>query len=137
MIHDQYPPKFDALSGSMRDFRYLKGADLLQRVDTFYEWQETRRAAGVWPLGRSTEDGAFTRCKARSDEGDLFQGVNFASQDYLGLNSHPKILEAAIEAMREFGVHSAGSPALVGNTSLSVELERKVGALLGYDHVAL
>lgn len=137
MIQDKYPPKFDALNGSMRDFRYLEGSNLVDRVDAFYEWQETRRASGLWPLGRSTEDGAFTRCSARSDEGDLFQGVNFASQDYLGLNSHPKILEAAIEAMREFGVHSAGSPALVGNTSLSIDLERKVGELLGYEHVAL
>ena len=137
MIHEKYPPNFDALSGSMRDFRYLEGSDLLGRVEAFYEWQETRRAAGVWPLGRSTEDGAFTRCSARSDEGQLFHGVNFASQDYLGLNSHPRILEAAIEAMREFGVHSAGSPALVGNTSLSIALEEKVGQLLGYEHVAL
>jgi glycine C-acetyltransferase len=137
MIHEKYPPNFDALSGSMRDFRYLEGADLLQRVEAFYQWQETRRSAGMWPLGRSTEDGAFTRCSARSDEGQLFQGVNFASQDYLSLNSHPRILEVAIDAMREFGVHSAGSPALVGNTSLSIALEEKVGRLLGYEHVAL
>jgi glycine C-acetyltransferase len=137
MIHDNYPPEFDALSGSMRDFRYLKGSDLLQRVDAFYQWQEVRRSAGVWPLGRSTEDGAFTRCSARSDEGETFQGVNFASQDYLSLNSHPRVLEAAIAAMQDFGVHSAGSPALVGNTSLSIGLERKVGELLDYEHVAL
>ncbi len=134
---DQNQPKFDALSGSMRDFRYLPGADLLARVEAFYEWQQTRRAAGVWPLGRSTEQGAFSRCSARTDEGQLFQGVNFASQDYLSLNSHPVILETAIETMREYGVHSAGSPALVGNTSLSIALEDKIADFLGYDHVAL
>ena len=72
----------------------------------------------MWPLGRSTEHGATNRCSARTDEGQLFEGVNFASQDYLSLNTHPAILETAIETMREFGVHSAGSPALVGNTSL-------------------
>jgi glycine C-acetyltransferase len=134
---DQNQPKFDALSGSMRDFRYLPGADLLARVEAFYEWQQTRRAAGVWPLGRSTEQGAFSRCSARTDEGELFQGVNFASQDYLSLNSHPVILETAIQTMREYGVHSAGSPALVGNTSLSIALEDKIADFLGYDHVAL
>lgn len=134
---DQNQPKFDALSGSMRDFRYLPGADLLARVEAFYDWQQTRRAAGVWPLGRSTEQGAFSRCSARTDEGALFQGVNFASQDYLSLNSHPAILETAIDTMREYGVHSAGSPALVGNTSLSIALENKIADFLGYDHVAL
>ncbi len=130
-------PKFDALDGSMRDFRYLQGSNLLDRVAAFYEWQETRRAAGVWPLGRSTEQGAFSRCSARTDEGELFEGVNFASQDYLSLNSNPAILETAIETMREYGVHSAGSPALVGNTSLSIALENKIADFLGYGHVAL
>lgn len=130
-------PAFDALGGSMRDFRYLEGANLMDRIEAFYAWQETRRAVGMWPLGRSTEDGAFTRCSARSDDGELFRGVNFASQDYLSLGSHPVILETAIEAMRTFGVHSAGSPALVGNTAPSIALEAKVGDFLQYEHVAL
>jgi len=128
---------FHALSGSMKDFRHLPGSNLLERVAAFYEWQEARRAIGVWPLGRSTEQGAFSRCSARTDEGALFSGVNFASQDYLSLNSHPEILETAIRAMRDYGVHSAGSPALVGNTSLSLALEDKIAEFLGYDHVAL
>lgn len=128
---------FHGLSGSMKDFRHLPGSNLLDRVSAFYEWQEARRAIGVWPLGRSTEQGAFSRCTARTDDGELFAGVNFASQDYLSLNSHPEILETAIQAMRDYGVHSAGSPALVGNTSLSIALEAKIGEFLGYDHVAL
>jgi glycine C-acetyltransferase len=130
-------PQYGALDGSMRDFRYLTGSDILSRVGAFYDWQNARRAAGVWPLGRSTELGAHSRCSARTDEGDLFQGVNFASQDYLSLSSHPAVLETAIETMHEFGVHSAGSPALVGNTSLSIALERKIADFLGYEHVAI
>lgn len=128
---------FDALGGSMRDFRFLPGSDLLSRTEAFYEWQQARRAAGVWPLGRSTEQGAFSRAQARTDEGALFDGVNFASQDYLSMNAHPAVLETAVETMREYGVHSAGSPALVGNTSLSIALEKKIGDFLGYDNVAL
>lgn len=127
----------DALSGSMRDFRHLPGSNLLDRVQPFYDWQEARRAAGLWPLGRSTEAGAHSHCDARTDEGALFRGVNFASQDYLSMSSHPEILETAIETMKEFGVHSAGSPALVGNTSLSIALEKKIGALLQAEDVSL
>lgn len=129
--------RFGPLDGSMRDFRYLSGANILDRVGAFYDWQQVRRSAGVWPLGRSCEQGAFSRCSARTDEGQLFDGVNFASQDYLSLNSHPVILETAIQTMRDYGVHSAGSPALVGNTSLSIALERKIADFLEYDHVAL
>lgn len=121
----------------MRDYRHLPGANLLDRIRPFLQWQENRRNAGLWPLGRSTEHGAFTRCSARTDDGVLFEGVNFASQDYLSLNTHPMIEEAAIAAIRKYGVHSAGSPALVGNTSLSIMLEKRIGEFLACDHVAL
>jgi glycine C-acetyltransferase len=136
-IEDPQYPQPDALSGSMRDFRHLAGANLLDRITPFLDWQDKRRDAGLWPLGRSTERGAFTRCGARTDDGIFFEGVNFASQDYLSLNSHPLVQQAAIEAIHEYGVHSAGSPALVGNTSLSIALEQRIGEFLGYDHVAL
>lgn len=127
----------DPLAGSMRDFRYLPGSNLLDRVDAFYDWQQSRRHAGVWPLGRSTESGPRSTCFARTDEGELFEGINFASQDYLSLSAHPAIRDAAIQAIDEFGVHSAGSPALVGNTSLSLALERTIGEFLEMEHVVL
>ena len=127
----------NALEGSMRDFRYIPGSNIIDRVSGFYEWQERRRAIGAWPLGRSTETGAHTRCSARTDEGAMFEGVNFASQDYLSLSSHPDIVDTAMQVMRDFGVHSAGSPALVGNTSMSIALEEKIANFLGASHVAL
>ena len=96
-----------ALTGSMRDFRTIRGANILDRVEAFYDWQQARRRSGLWPLGRSTEMGPHSRCQARTDEGELFEGVNFASQDYLSLSSHPAVLDAAVETMRKFGVHSA------------------------------
>jgi 7-keto-8-aminopelargonate synthetase-like enzyme len=130
-------PLGPALSGSMRDFRFVAGSDLLKRADAFYRWQQLRRDAGLWPLGRSTEMGPHRNCKARTDEGQLFEGINFASQDYLSLSSHPAVLQVATDVMREFGVHSAGSPALVGNTSLSLALERKIGEFLKTEHVSL
>ena len=126
-----------ALSGSMKDFRHIPGRDLLGRANAFYEWQQARRQSGLWPLGRSTEHGPHSRCQARTDEGGLFEGINFASQDYLSLSSHPEVCEVAIKTMHDFGVHSAGSPALVGNTSLSLLLERTIGEFLNMDHVAL
>jgi 7-keto-8-aminopelargonate synthetase-like enzyme len=126
-----------ALGGSMRDFRYLPGTNLLERVGAFYQWQQLRRDAGLWPLGRSTETGPRSKCLARSDTGALFEGINFASQDYLSLSAHPVVQDIAIETIRKFGVHSAGSPALIGNTSLSLALEKRIGEFLQMDHVAL
>ncbi|MBL8550109.1 MAG: aminotransferase class I/II-fold pyridoxal phosphate-dependent enzyme [Hyphomonadaceae bacterium] len=126
-----------ALQGSMRDFRTPKGANLLERVNAFYEWQNLRRENGLWPLGRSTEAGPRRACAARDDAGNRMEGVNFASQDYLSLSSHAAVAEAAQQAIRDYGVHSAGSPALVGNTTVSLALERKIGDFLHTDEVQL
>jgi glycine C-acetyltransferase len=120
-----------ALSGSMRDFRSPKGSDLLDRIAPFYQWQNLRRRSGLWPFSRSTDNGPSTVCAARDDQGGQIHGVNFASQDYLSLSAHPAIKQTAKDVIDEFGVHSAGSAALVGNTSLSVRLEQKIAEFLG------
>jgi glycine C-acetyltransferase len=121
----------------MRDFRVPGGADLLGRTEGFFRWQDTRRQNGLWPFSRATEDGPTTVCAAQDDNGNKMRGVNFASQDYLSLSSHPVIKAAAIETIERCGVHSAGSPALVGNTSHSVALERKIAEFVEMDHVVL
>ncbi len=122
-----------ALAGSMRDFRVPAGNDLVARVDSFYNWQNTRRQSGVWPFSRSTETGVGAECEASDDSGNRMKGVNFASQDYLSLSSNPRIKSVARETLERYGVHSAGSPALVGNTSHSVKLERRIADFLGMD----
>jgi 7-keto-8-aminopelargonate synthetase-like enzyme len=126
-----------ALAGSMRDFRVPGGTDLLGRTEGFFRWQDLRRQNGLWPFSRATEDGPKTICTAQDDRGNKMQGVNFASQDYLSLSSHPEIKDTAIETIERCGVHSAGSPALVGNTSYSVALEGKIAEFLDMDHVVL
>ncbi len=133
--HTSVPPA--ALTGSMRDFRVPGGADLLGRTEGFYRWQDLRRQNGLWPFSRATEDGPKTVCAAQDDSGNKMQGVNFASQDYLSLASHPGIVATAIETIERCGVHSAGSPALVGNTSHSVALERKIAEFINMEHVVL
>lgn len=120
-----------ALTGSMRDYRYPRGADLQERVEGFYRWQNLRRQHGLWPFSRSTEESPSTVTAARDDAGGKFRGVNFASQDYLSMSSHPVIKKVAQDVIEEFGVHSAGSAALLGNTSHSVLLERKIADFLG------
>ena len=138
MSEQYYPPvPAIALGGSMRDFRVLKGADLLARVTEFYQWQDTRRKNGVWPFSRSTVTGPNATVTAQDDRGNPMRGVNFASQDYLSLSAHPEIKATAIDAVQRFGVHSAGSSALVGNTTHSVMLERKIADFLHMQEAVL
>ncbi len=135
--HGTHPIPPAALSGSMRDFRVPSGSDLLARVEAFFGWQDLRRRNGLWPFSRATDGGPGATCAARDDRGAAMEGINFASQDYLSLSAHPAIKSAAQEVIRRHGVHSAGSPALVGNTSYSVALERRIAEFLDMDEVVL
>ena len=127
----------EALTGSLRDYREPGGRDLLARADGFFAWQDLRRHHNMWPYSKSTDTAPTTSCIARDDMGLTVEGVNFASQDYLSLSSHPKVKEAAIAAVKDYGVHSAGSAALLGNTKNSLKLERTISDFLHGREVVL
>jgi 7-keto-8-aminopelargonate synthetase-like enzyme/DNA-binding NarL/FixJ family response regulator len=126
-----------ALTGSMRDFRELRGKDLIARVSNFYEWQRLRRSQGLWPYSKATEQAPLAITAARDDSGLRFSGLNFATQDYLGLSSDPEIKEVAKAVVDEYGVHSAGSSALAGNTKYSLRLEQTISEFLSLEHTVL
>jgi len=52
--------------------------------------------------------------------------INLASNNYLGLANHPKLIEAAIEATRKFGVGSGAVRTIAGTMRLHMELEEKI-----------
>jgi len=52
--------------------------------------------------------------------------INLSSNNYLGLNTHPKMIEAAVEATRKFGVGSGAVRTIAGTMSLHEELERRL-----------
>ncbi|QDE67707.1 aminotransferase class I/II-fold pyridoxal phosphate-dependent enzyme [Myxococcus xanthus] len=113
------------------------GPDLLGRTEPFFEWQESRRQAGLWPYSRSLEAAPKAECGVRSETGAARQGLNFGSQDYLSLSTHPAVVEAAQRAIQDYGLHSAGSAMLGGNTTPSLMLEKALAEHLQTPHVAL
>ncbi len=125
------------LTGSLREFRELEGSDLMARVQPFYDWQDLRRQHKLWPYSRSTQQAPKSVCNALDDSGEKFGGLNFGTQDYLALASDPEIKEVAKAVIDEFGVHSAGSSALVGNTKYSLRLEETISGHLGTQHTLL
>jgi glycine C-acetyltransferase len=63
--------------------------------------------------------------QARFDGKDV---VNLASNNYLGLTTHPKLREAAIEATRKYGVGSGAVRTISGTMRLHMELEERIAA---------
>jgi 8-amino-7-oxononanoate synthase len=57
--------------------------------------------------------------------------INFASNDYLGLGSHPRVCEAACAAIAKWGTSSAASRLVTGTRPLHAELESQIAAWQG------
>lgn len=122
----------DALESGTLDFYDESDPDLLARWNATGEWWGRRVQSGIDPYQKVTTSRIGPETVGCYRDGTAFRGVNFASQDYLSLSNHPQITAAAKSAIDLLGVHSAGSAALMGNTSLSVELERLLCRFLGY-----
>ena len=54
--------------------------------------------------------------------------VNLSSNNYLGLTTHPKLCDRAIEATRTLGVGSGSVRPIAGTMSIHMELEQKLAA---------
>src|SRR6266404_3998041 len=52
--------------------------------------------------------------------------INLASNNYLGLTTHPKLREAAIEATKKYGVGPGAVRTIAGTMKLHMELEEKI-----------
>ena len=52
--------------------------------------------------------------------------INLASNNYLGLTTHPKLREAALEATRKLGVGSGAVRTIAGTMKIHMELEEKI-----------
>src|SRR5882672_3777564 len=54
--------------------------------------------------------------------------VNLSSNNYLGLTTHPKLREAALDATRRLGVGSGSVRTIAGTMEIHMELERRLAA---------
>ncbi len=54
------------------------------------------------------------------------QVINLASNNYLGLTSHPKLIEAALDATSKYGVGSGAVRTIAGTMRIHMELEEKI-----------
>ena len=63
--------------------------------------------------------------------------VNLSSNNYLGLTTHPKLREKAIEAIERFGVGSGSVRTIAGTMEIHMELERRLAAFKNVEAVVV
>jgi len=83
-------------------------------------------------LDQLKQKGTYFRLRVLDDEQApvcTFDGkrvINLASNNYLGLTTHPKLREAALEATRKYGVGSGAVRTIAGTMKIHMELEEKI-----------
>ncbi|ERN42501.1 7-keto-8-aminopelargonate synthetase [Rubidibacter lacunae KORDI 51-2] len=125
------------LKGSLLNYIRQKGTDLEERTSAFSDWISKRRQNEVWPYSRVLHKNGVVADVFDEFESGGRRALNFGSQDYLSLSGHPAVIEAAVKACQEFGVHSAGSPVLSGRTKYMLELEKRLSSVLRKDSCAI
>ncbi len=59
--------------------------------------------------------------------------LNFSSNDYLGLSTHPTVIKRSKDYLENFGVSSSSSRLITGTLSIHEELEKKISNTFGYE----
>jgi glycine C-acetyltransferase len=85
------------------------------------EQLETWRQAGTFQRLRVLE----SPCEPVSRV-DGREVINLASNNYLGLADHPKLIEAAVAAAKKYGAGSGAVRTISGTMSIHMELERRI-----------
>lgn len=99
--------------------------DLFDKCYAFTRADETR-AKGYYPYFHPIEgsEGPVVTIEGRKI-------IMAGSNNYLGLTAHPKVKEAAINAIKKYGSGCSGSRYLTGTLDLHVELEHRLAKFLG------
>ena len=99
---------------------------LLQAKLSKYQEPQKAKAAGVYPY--------FRAISSEQDTEVIMNGkkvLMFGSNSYMGLTNHPKVKEAAIEAVKKYGTGCAGSPFLNGTLDIHKQLEARLAEFVG------
>lgn len=101
--------------------RYRNNDKLIGIGNAFWNTSYENGVAGV--VG-DLQDGVFHMA-------DGHEFVNFTVCSYLDLDTHPKVIEGAVESLRRFGVLDHCIPRTRVQTSVLLELEESLGELFG------
>src|SRR5580693_7242895 len=90
-------------------------------LDYLTEQLESWRKAGTYQPLRELESACEPLAKFDGKE-----VINLASNNYLGLANHPKLVEAEVEAARRYGAGSGAVRTISGTMKLHLDLERRI-----------
>ncbi|WP_309028869.1 aminotransferase class I/II-fold pyridoxal phosphate-dependent enzyme [Streptomyces alfalfae] len=125
-------------SRSMKDFMEERDTDLFAKARSFRAYRTRREQDRLYWYGMPHRARSGSRAVMYDDlEGREREFLMFASNNYLGLAEHPKVVEAVCDATRAFGATHTGSRIIGGTNELHRELERRLARLKGREACAV
>ncbi len=112
----------------------MKNKTIFDRIENFIIAKELEKK-GLYPYFREivSEQDTEVYLKNNPDKTILMLGSN----SYLGLTSHPKVKEAAVNAVKKYGTGCGGSRFLNGTLDIHVELEDALADFVGKEAALL
>jgi len=127
----------DPLTGSLREVSRPARQDLSTR-GRFLHVAKSPRRYGYCAYSKSTDEAPQAVCAAKDDAGRGFRGVNFRHlRTILVLLHIQPSRKRRRDAITDYGVHSAGSAAFLGNTKYSLALQTCISEFLQLEHTVL
>ena len=99
--------------------------DLFQKCKDYHLVDDVKEA-GIYPYFHVLESKQDTIVNMEGN-----RKIMIGSNNYQGLTSDPRVIEAAMKATEEFGTGCSGSRFLNGTTTLHIELEKELAEFLG------
>lgn len=99
--------------------------DIFQKCKDFTLVDEVKKA-GIYPYFHTLESKQDTVVNMEGD-----RKIMIGSNNYQGLTSDPRVIEASVKATKEFGTGCSGSRFLNGTTALHIQLEKELAEFLG------
>ncbi|GAF05706.1 aminotransferase class I/II-fold pyridoxal phosphate-dependent enzyme [Saccharicrinis fermentans] len=115
-----------------RDFIDVEGKDIYESADYFQVFidQMDNERANAFDITTTTPTGSKVKVVDKYSGKEL-SAISFVSSNYLGMNMHPKVKEAAKCAIDEYGVGTSTTPLIGGYLDIHAELEKKIAKMHG------
>ena len=116
----------DLLKYSLADFFYNDNPDVLSPPQDFEEWinhPEIQASFSFFEQQLLAAPAARTEILSNLDQKKR-KVINLTSYNYLGLSSHPEVIQAAKDALDQYGLGASGAPLLSGTFDLHVKFAK-------------
>lgn len=122
----------DSRNYSLADFLKVPDTDLMGRAKVFGEYIKDVEKRKHMQYRRVSINGSGPVIKVRDRyTGKVKEMVYLASNDYLNITKHPRVIAAGREALEKYGSGSGSVPLLGGTLDIHIELEKKISEFKG------